>query len=229
MAQLYRKLSSRSSAPEGPLIACLDSYERLLIELGYAEDSIRKQTQLIADFSRWLKYKRIAVKDLSSAHAERYMCCRVRHRRRKNGDAPALRRFLQFLQRTEVIAREVTSTENTPAQQLLDKYALYLHRDRGLATGTIAQYVGFVRRFVAAHFGGESVELSRLNTKDVVAFVQCEAARLQNPKRAQLLTAALRSFFRYARYRAYIKIDFAAAVPAVANWSMTDIPRAISA
>jgi site-specific recombinase XerD len=48
-------------------------------------------------------------------------------------------------------------------------------------------------------------------------------------KRAKLLTTALRSFLRYARYRGEITVDLAAAVPVVANWSMTSIPRAIAA
>lgn len=46
-------------------------------------------------------------------------------------------------------------------------------------------------------------------------------------KRAKLLTTALRSFLHYARYRGDIQRDLAAAVPTVANWSMTSIPRAI--
>src|ERR1700674_4840010 len=41
------------------------------------------------------------------------------------------------------------------------------------------------------------------------------------------MTTALRSFLRYARYRGDIRLDLAAAVPPVANWSMTSIPRAI--
>jgi site-specific recombinase XerC len=32
---------------------------------------------------------------------------------------------------------------------------------------------------------------------------------------------------RYARYRGKVKLDLAAAVPIVANWSMSSIPRAI--
>jgi integrase len=39
----------------------------------------------------------------------------------------------------------------------------------------------------------------------------------------------LRSFLKYTRYRGYIRLDLAAAVPAVANWSMPSIPRAIAA
>ncbi|MDP2707979.1 MAG: site-specific integrase, partial [Burkholderiales bacterium] len=44
-----------------------------------------------------------------------------------------------------------------------------------------------------------------------------------------LMTSALRSFLRYARYLGEVTLDLAAAVPIVANWSMTSIPRAISA
>ena len=43
------------------------------------------------------------------------------------------------------------------------------------------------------------------------------------------MTSALRSFLQYARYLGKIKLDLAAAVPAVANWSMSSIPRAIAA
>jgi site-specific recombinase XerD len=48
-------------------------------------------------------------------------------------------------------------------------------------------------------------------------------------KRAKLMTTALRSFLNYGRYLGEVSLDLAAAVPIVANWSMTSIPRAISA
>lgn len=38
------------------------------------------------------------------------------------------------------------------------------------------------------------------------------------------MTTALRSFLNYARYRGEVVLDLAAAVPAVANWSMPSIP-----
>src|SRR5579862_2802316 len=125
----------RSRIPEGPLIAYLDSFENLLIEQRYAEDSIRKKTQLIADFSRWLKHKKVAAEDLREEHAELFMRYRIRRLRRKNSDAPALRQFLNFLQKIEIIARKAAPIENTPAQQVLNEYSQHLRRDRGLATG----------------------------------------------------------------------------------------------
>src|SRR5262249_12740350 len=48
-------------------------------------------------------------------------------------------------------------------------------------------------------------------------------------KRAKLLTSALRCFLQYVRYRGKAKLDLAAAVPVVPNWSMSSIPRAIAA
>jgi hypothetical protein len=36
---------------------------------------------------------------------------------------------------------------------------------------------------------------------------------------------SLRSFLQYARYRGDVELDLASAVPAVANWSMSSIPR----
>src|SRR6266704_4533627 len=42
------------------------------------------------------------------------------------------------------------------------------------------------------------------------------------------MTTALRSFLQYARSRGEVTLDLAAAVPIVANWSMTSIPRAIA-
>jgi integrase/recombinase XerD len=61
-----------------------------------------------------------------------------------------------------------------------------------------------------------------------VKFAQCQAPRLHR-KRAKLMTTALRSFLQYTRYLGEVTLDLAAAVPIVANRSMTSIPRAISA
>lgn len=46
-------------------------------------------------------------------------------------------------------------------------------------------------------------------------------------RRVKIVTTALRSFLAYARYRGDISSDLAAAVPIVANWSLSSIPRAI--
>lgn len=61
-----------------------------------------------------------------------------------------------------------------------------------------------------------------------MSFVQRQVPRLHR-QRAKLMTTALRSFLQYAQYRGEVGLELAAAVPVVPNWSMSSIPRAISA
>jgi site-specific recombinase XerD len=145
------------------------------------------------------------------------------------GDATALRYLLDFLRREGVVAPEkIAARRLTPAERCAQGYAAYLRDARDLASATIINYVPFIRGFLTHRFGEGPVRLSRLTAGDVVRFVQCQAPQLHR-KRAKLLTSALRSFLRYARYRGAVTLDLAAAVPAVANWSMSSIPRAIGA
>ena len=93
-----------------------------------------------------------------------------------------------------------------------------------MATATIVNYVPFIHAFLKDRFGRALARLSQLCAGDVVRFVQRQAPRL-HLKRAKLPTTAWRSFLKYTRYRDYIRLDLAAAVPAVANWSMPSIPH----
>jgi len=112
-------------------------------------------------------------------------------------------------------------------QRCAHAYARYLREERALAEATIVNYVPFASQFLEEHFGSGSLSLSRLSPQDVIHFVQCQAPRL-HLKRAKLLTTALRSFLQYLRYSGKTRVDLAAAVPCVANWSMPSIPRGIA-
>jgi integrase/recombinase XerD len=114
----------------------------------------------------------------------------------------------------------------TPAEQCAKAYEQYLSGARALTKATTLNYVPLIRGFLKDRFGDKSVKLSRLRASDIVGFVQRQVPQL-HLKRAKLLTTALRSFLRYARYCGEATLDLAAAVPIVANWSMPSIPRAI--
>lgn len=137
--------------------------------------------------------------------------------------------LLTFLRGEGAIpAEKVAARRFTPVERCTEAYELYLRDVRGLAKATIVNYVPFVCLFLKDHFGDGTVTLSNLCASDVTRFVQRQASHLQR-KRAKLLTSALRSFLQYASYRGKTKLDLAAAVPTVANWSMSSIPRAIPA
>ena len=216
-----------SRAAEGPLTTYIEPFARSLREQGYVLDSM---VLLAACFGDWLRQRGVALRGITSDHSQRYLRYRAGRVRPCRGDAAALRHLLYFLRRERVIPTEkkLSAHPLTPAEQWAQAYEQHLREARGLARATIINYVPFIRSFLKDRFGGGPATLSHLCARDVVAFVQHQARHL-HPKRAKLLTSALRSFLRYARYRGEVKLDLAAAVPLVPNWSMSSIPRAIGA
>jgi len=139
-----------------------------------------------------------------------------------------LSHFIEFLRSKRVIpAAKILTRQLTPAERCACAYERYLRKDRALAEATINNYVPFIEKFLKDRFSDGQAKLSQLAARDVVGFVQRQAPRL-HVKRAKLMTTALRSFCQYARFRGEVQLDLAAAVPIVAKWSMTSIPRAIA-
>jgi integrase/recombinase XerD len=189
---------------EGPLSAHVGAFATSVREQGYALNTQHRQILLAAYFSRWLGQKAVSA---------RRVC----------------KQFLEFLRREGIIPAEKTSPcPLTPVEQQTRAFETYLRNERALAEATIAYYVPFTRGFLTDRFGNGRVVLSRLSAGDVVRFVQRQVPRLHR-NCAKLLTTALRSFLNYARYRGDITDDLAAAVPCVAAWSITSIPRDIPA
>jgi integrase/recombinase XerD len=218
-----------SQPPTGPVAAQIEGFARWAREQGYTRASRYRQALLAACFSRWLAQRRISVRRVSAEHTARYLRWRARRVKLHRSDAAALRQFLDFLHHAGVIPpAKVAPRRLSPVEQEIQAFETYLRKERVLAEATIAYYVTFVHDFLADRFGQGRVTLARLCAGDVVRFVQRQAARL-HVQRVKQLTTALRSFLHYARYRGDIVLDLSAAVPAVASWSMSSIPRAIPA
>jgi integrase/recombinase XerD len=212
---------------EGPLVPYFQAFVALLSDQGYASTSAYQRARFVAGFSRWLKKHNIVEAEIALHHVDRYLRYRGNKRCRRTGNAAALRQLLELLQQKQVIRQQPSITDNTPVQRLLDEYALYLRKERMLAAPTQLYYLRFNRYFLTERFGTGRAQLSLLQPSDVVEFVKRQAAQL-SPEIAKLVTTALRSFLRYARYRGYITNDLAAAAPTVAHWSMSSIPRSIA-
>jgi site-specific recombinase XerD len=183
---------------------------------------------LAARFSNWLKRMGVLRNKVTSQHAARYLKYRYRRKTLRERDPTYVRHFIEFLRSEQVIpAEEISTRQVTAVDECVLAYAEYLREERALAKPTMVNYVPFVRSFLGTLFGSEPVKLSTICARDVVDFVQRQARRLR-PGRAKIMTNALRSFLRYARYRGEVTLDLAAAVPTVAHWSMASIPRAIA-
>src|SRR5437016_8587206 len=120
----------------------------------------------------------------------------------------------------------VTLVERTTIDKLLDDFSLYLQQERVLAPTTVANYVSLIKKFLTHRFGTGPADLSNLTAAQVVGSVQRLVPSLCR-KRAKVMTSALRSFLRYARYQDFIRSDLAACVPCVADWSVASIPKGL--
>jgi integrase/recombinase XerD len=214
--------------PEGPLAAYLRPFAQTLGQKGYSRQYVLRHIMLAACFSKWLKQAGVLRHQITSRHPAQYLRYRYRERRPLPDDPAVLGNLIEFLRREKVIrAEKVWPRRVTPVERCVGAYEQYLREERVLAKATIVNYVPFIERFLKRYFSTGRVRLSSLRAKDVVRFVQNQAPRL-HLKRAKLMTTALRSFFQYARSRGEVTLDLAAAVPIVANWWMTSIPRAIA-
>jgi integrase/recombinase XerD len=217
-----------SREPEGPLKAHIRPFARTLHEQGYCPCTIHRHVLLAARFSWWLKRKGVELPRITSDHPVQYLRCRARHSRPWPGDASALNKLLDFMRREGVIpTKKIRTGRLIPAERCTQAYEHYLREARGLAEATVVYYVRFARSFLRCRFGDGPVTLSRLRAEDITTFVQLQAHHL-HVKQAKLLTTALRSFLQYARYQDKLTLDLVGAVPVVANWSMSSIPRGIA-
>ena len=227
MEQFYKDPRTPFRMREGPLGAYVDDLALQLGDEGYARASVRYTLQLMADLGRWMARRKIVATQLIPEHLDRYLDYRSRYRHCRPGDATIVGRLLKLLRAKGIVAM-AAPIERTPAQQLEEEFRQYLERERRLAPATVFLYLPVAKRFLAECFADRELRLDSLRASDVVRFVQREAARLHHPKRAKLMTSALRSFLQYARYRGLISIDLRSSVPTVANWSMASLPRALS-
>lgn len=212
---------------EGPLADHIRAFAASRTALGYATSSIQYEIRLATRFSEWLKRRGVPLRRVDAAWVSQYLRDRYRQVRPRSGDAAALRHLLEFLRREGLIApAPIARRHVTPVERAVRAYVHYLRDVRALADATITNYAPFVLQLLRDRFGDGPVRLRGLTAHDVVRFVHRQAPRL-HLKRAKLLTNAVRSFLRYARYHGAVTRDLAEAVPAVANWSMPSIPRAI--
>ena len=219
------KLSHR---PEGPLAKYLPSFADFLVSQGYSYWSILEKVRFSANFSHWLKQTRTNLHGLKADHVRNYLRYRKRQKKSCSGVACAIENILDFLRRKAVLSsQQNVEAPPSPVESYLARYAHYLREDRALAEITISSYIPIIRSFLGEKFGKKAFNLSRLGPCDVVTFVQHQASFLHKC-RSKRMTTALRSFLNYARYSGDVTRDLAAAVPSVAYWAMSSIPRAIS-
>lgn len=209
----------------GPLSPYIDAFAQHLLAQGYATYTVISKLRVMAKLSRWLERQRLGLEALAEQQITRFLHeLHQRERRTYQGDPTTLRVFVEQLRRRGVLAAPAPTVDESERARLEQAFARYLSEERGLSAATLCLYLPFVQRFLTVRFGHSPLDLGRLCARDVVRFVLDHAPRL-NPMRAKLMVTALRSFFRFLQQRGKLGTDLAAAVPAVADWRLSTLPK----
>jgi site-specific recombinase XerD len=93
-----------------------------------------------------------------------------------------------------------------------------------LVTATVVNYIPFARRFLIERFQQGPVLIRDLKAADISSFVLRHAPTM-GCRRAQLMTTAFRSFFRFLFQNGELQADLAGSVPTVADWRLSAVPK----
>lgn len=209
----------------GPFV---EGYRSRLLSLGYTPGTVGGQLAVLGQVGRWMDTEGLEPAQLDEAHIEDFLTAR---RGEGHSRVPALRSFVALLEylRDEHVIPVVAVPQPTALDELVGTYRDWLISQRGLAASTVLRYENLARRFLREHASGEDrVNVEALTGVDVSGFVLAESVRVSLGAVKGRVTE-LRSLLRFLHVRGLIPLALATAVPPVAGWRDTGIPKTLTA
>jgi integrase/recombinase XerD len=202
----------------------LSAFAASLREDGYAAVTMQSKVALLADFSQWLARKSVSVTALDERRVDAFVTCMQRKGRLRRGDRETLRQFLVHMRNRGVVPNLTPTCDTSSLAAILNRYEKHLRSERALVNATVVNYVPFARRFLIERFQQGPVLIRDLKAADISAFVLRHAPTM-GCRRAQLMTTAFRSFFRFLFQSGELQADLAGSVPTVADWRLATVPK----
>jgi len=118
----------------------------------------------------------------------------------------------------------VTTRCDWTADALTGAFTDYQKRTRATCAHSLRKYARYVRRFLVGTFGEGPCDVARLGATDVVEFISARTAEYR-PGTVKEVATALRQFFRFLRAAGISDTRLDEAVPTVAKWRLSTLPR----
>ena len=204
----------------GPLAADLTGLGTALHARGYTRLSIRNLARLVAHLSGWLADHELGARDLNRETIERF--ARARRAAGYTGHrwASSLEPILGYLRAIgDAPPLEPPRRVSTPNDATIEAYRDYLQRERDLAPATVSFYLRVARAVLPA-----DGDLARLTAATVTGSVLA-LSRQYSVAFTKYWVTATRALLRYLFVRGAIAVDLTGAIPAVAGWRLTGLPR----
>lgn len=223
-------MSSRSGVRVGgPLAPFARGFGEDLVARGYRPGSAADQLRLAAEVSRWLAERGLGAGDLTVIAAERFSAERRAAGRMGLVSTRALMPLLDYLRDLGIAPPAVPAVPSTASEVLIERYSVYLLKQRGLAASSVRNYVGVARVFLSDRervCGG--LALAELDSATVSEFVLRESRR-SSVGSAKCMVTRLRALLRFLHVAGEIEHALAGAVPSVASWRLASLVKALDA
>ena len=219
------KLRQLRSCPVGEH---MDAFAERLHSVGYK----RRPAQLIlrgaAHLGHWASMRDIPKDRLDQSALDSFVrhlancACRHAFRGRDRSNADGARRFVEYLQSRGILASSQAEPEPLPA--LVEAFRDWIRHHRGVTESTVANHVPVAKEFLAAL----GTDTAAYDAYRIRAFIFSRTSR-NGHSRAKSVINTIRMFLRFLAAYGYCSADLVAAVPRIAEWRLSSLPRYISA
>jgi integrase/recombinase XerD len=207
----------------------IEPFLKQLRDTGYAERTLRKKRTVARAFTRWMKRKEIAVKDLNDSHLAAFVArSPVRRKACVKSERAVLRLLFEYLRSQAGLQRPTLQDDVSAADSLLQRYEDYLRKDRGLAENSVHVYAPFIRDFLAVQSTQtDCVSPESFDALMIRSFI-LDHTLDRSQEYTRLLCTSLRSFFRFLVLRGQTSRDLSNAVPMVRKYRHAVMPAFLS-
>ena len=203
------------------------SYAMALHRAGSKPSMLRQRVHAAAHLAHWVDAQGLELDDVDEEVLQRFRdhfpacACERSQPGIHEHTARGARHFLRHL-RPEGLGDSQPET-NDPGSELVEAFADWLRHQRGLAPVTISSY----RSHAAAIVNTLGPDPARYDVASVRRFI---LAHLSNysPCYAKATGSAFRVFLRFLAVRGQCPPELVDAIPKIANWSLTEVPRHLS-
>ena len=223
----FERLETDRRLRDNPLVSHLAPFATSLVENGYVKSTVQSKLSLLASFGQWLERRRLSITDFDEQLVERFIAYKRRKGRVHRGNRETLLQFLDHLRKRDVIPGPTPTCDDSPLAAILTRYERHLRSERGLAAATVINYLPCIRKFLIERFREKPLVIREVRSSDVSDFILRHAPTM-SPRRAQLVTAAFRSFFRFLFQDGELQVNLALSVPSVADRRLSTIPKYLS-
>jgi len=225
-AQLLSEIGTSQRAHLGSLNGYLLSFTSFLSSQGFTPASLHSKIQIVRNFSRWIDKRQIKVRELNEEAIDGFFKEHPRAGYVQRGDLSTLRMLLEWLREIQEVQALLPEVDNSELHSIECSFSGHLEQERGLSQAALRNYLPVIRCFLTERFGSDAIVLNEIDVSDITQFV-LRYSRTVSRRRAQLMTSALRGFFRFLYFRGDITSDLASSVPTVADWRMSELPKSL--